>query len=37
MSQQVLNLKTLRGQLMVRCGGGYDTVMAVLGKLRVPQ
>ena len=33
---QILNLKLQRGQLMVRCGGGHDTVMAVLQKLRVP-
>ena len=35
---QVLNLKMQRGQLMVRSGGGgYNTVMAVLQKMRVPR
>jgi len=37
-SGAVLNLKRQQGELLGRCGGGYESVMKLLGcKIRVPQ
>ena len=33
---QVLNLRTQHGQLMVRRGGGFETIISVFSKLRMP-
>ena len=37
-SGAVLNLKRQHGELLGRCGGGFESVMKLLGcKIRVPQ